>query len=213
MIQHRARLRVSSLIMCVILSTMVGTVTARQTDENEGIIVAVQGAERDSSWEVIDGPEQTSDDPLRKLLPGPTPTRSSAESIIGGGDTRTKKTIAKMVGGLAIVVALFIVIAMVFGKRKHNVAGQSSSPIEILCRSMLNKSQQMQLIRLGNRLLLVASSEHRADTLAEIVDPAEIAEIEQMVRQGDMSFFGRARQQPSSRRQLSSARRQPVYEA
>ncbi|HMO14203.1 MAG TPA: flagellar biosynthetic protein FliO [Pirellulaceae bacterium] len=160
------------------------------------------------------------DDPLHKQLPAPSITGTKSESMLSAIDTKQKKAIAKMVGGLAIVVAVFMVIAMIFGKRKTGVGAdrelvdaKTNAPLEILYRSALSNNQQMQLVRLGNRLLLVASSENRADTLAEITDPAEVAEIETMVKQGDFSFLGRRQQAANRRRITPFSRRQPVYEA
>ena len=71
----------------------------------------------------------------------------------------------------------------------------------------------MQLVRVGNRVLLISSSGQHSDTLAEFTDPSEILEIERLVREGNPSFMNRVRngsiQLPSSQ----PTRRNPVFEA
>jgi len=207
-------LKIATLIALPILANTVllaGTILAQ-----ESVVVAAPDDRQVDSWEtagVVSELAPTLNDPLKKLLPSPTKSATqTGGSMLGSIDAKTKRSIAKMVGGLAIVVAVFVVFATIFGKKKAANGRAGGAAMEILSRSALNKSQQMQLVRFGNRLLLIASSEHRVDTLAEIVDPQEISEIEYMLREGDTSFFERTRQRLGTTA-ANPSRRQPVYEA
>ena len=46
--------------------------------------------------------------------------------------------------------------------------------VEVLGRAPLADHKQMQLLRLGNKLVLVAISQTGTDTLAEITEPTEV---------------------------------------
>ena len=56
--------------------------------------------------------------------------------------------------------------------------------MELLGRAPLAGRQTMQLIRVGNRLLLVALSASGAETLTEITDPVEVEHLAGLCRRG-----------------------------
>ena len=55
--------------------------------------------------------------------------------------------------------------------------------------------QQLQLVRLGTRLLLVAASPSGSQTLSEISDPHEVLQLESAFQQGRMDLLTAAMQQ------------------
>ena len=78
-------------------------------------------------------------------------------------------------GSLLIVVAAFFLLALLFRK----VAPQGSRPLpreafECLGRHFLSQKQQLQVLRLGNRIVLVSVMAEGITTLAEISDPDEV---------------------------------------
>jgi flagellar biogenesis protein FliO len=93
--------------------------------------------------------------------------------------------VGTVVGSLAIVLGLFVVL--VWCSRRFAPAGSAQLPkeaFEILGRSALNPRQQVQLLRLGNKLLLVALTTGGAETLTEVTDPAEVERLLLLCRRG-----------------------------
>jgi flagellar biosynthetic protein FliO len=91
--------------------------------------------------------------------------------------------IGTAVGGLAIVLGLFVVL--VWCTKRFAPAGAAVLPkeaIELLGRTPLSPRQQMQLVRVGNKLLVVAVSATEVETLTEIVDPAEVERLAALCR-------------------------------
>jgi flagellar biogenesis protein FliO len=85
---------------------------------------------------------------------------------------------------LAAVVALFLGLAWVM--RRGMPGAQTLLPSEVvesLGRAPLAARQQMQLIRCGNKLLLVCVSSAGAETLTEITDPQEVERLSGLCRQ------------------------------
>jgi flagellar biogenesis protein FliO len=81
-------------------------------------------------------------------------------------------------GSLAIVLGLFFIVAWVM--RKAAPRGSLLLPkevFEILGRAPLGARQQVQLLRCGNKLLLVSITPSGAETLTEVTDPLEVDRI------------------------------------
>ncbi|MGO9108763.1 MAG: flagellar biosynthetic protein FliO [Thermoguttaceae bacterium] len=81
-------------------------------------------------------------------------------------------------GALAIVLGLFFVI--VWAMRKTAPRGSLVLPkevFEILGRAPLGARQQVQLLRCGNKLLLVSITPNGTETLTEVTDPLEVDRI------------------------------------
>jgi flagellar biogenesis protein FliO len=88
-------------------------------------------------------------------------------------------------GSLGAVLALFLVIA--WCTRRFSPASARALPteaVELLGRSPLSARQQMQLVRVGNKLLLVALSATDVQTLTEISEPTEVEHLTGLCRRG-----------------------------
>jgi flagellar biogenesis protein FliO len=82
------------------------------------------------------------------------------------------------------VLALFLCVAWFM--RRGLPAGTALLPsevVEVLGRAPLAGRQQMQLIRCGNKLLLVCLSVGCAETLTEITEPAEVDRLAGLCRE------------------------------
>ena len=93
--------------------------------------------------------------------------------------------VGTVVGSLAIVLGLFVVLA--WCTRRFAPAGSAQLPkeaLELLGRSSLSPRQHVQLVRLGNKLLLVALTPAGAETLTEITDAAEVERLTSLCRRG-----------------------------
>ena len=78
--------------------------------------------------------------------------------------------------------------------------------VAVLGQTKFGQSQQLQLIRLGSKLLLVTTSQAGSHTLGEITDPEEVFQIETLCREGKFNSLSetlrqRAAESAASRRQ------------
>jgi flagellar biogenesis protein FliO len=88
-------------------------------------------------------------------------------------------------GSLALVLGLFLVIA--WCARRITPGGAAILPkeaVELLGRASLAARQQAHLVRIGNKLLLVAISPAGAETLTEITEPTEVEHLTALCRRG-----------------------------
>ena len=92
-----------------------------------------------------------------------------------------------MGGSLAIVLGLFLVVA--WAMRKAAPRGSMVLPREvfdILGRAALGARQQVQLLRCGNKLLLVSITPAGVETLTEVTDPLEVDRIAGVCQQSNL---------------------------
>ena len=105
----------------------------------------------------------------------PTLKKPAAPSVNGALGT--------VIGSLSVVVGLFLVIA--WCTRRFAPAGALQLPkeaVELLGRAPLAGRTQAQLLRVGNKLLLVALSPVGMETLTEISDAAEVEHLTALCR-------------------------------
>jgi flagellar biogenesis protein FliO len=100
------------------------------------------------------------------LKPGTSTTTSSG---FGAGRVMT---------ALAVVVILILLLRWA-AKRFFGVsgAGRSTRAVQVLSRSPISPRQQLVLLRVGRRLLVVADGGGQMNTLSEITDPDEVAAL------------------------------------
>ena len=118
-------------------------------------------------------------------VPVPPPKRSprNAESRADKPTTAGNMGMV-VVSSLAIVLGLFFLVVWLSRRAfPRATAPLSSEVLEIIGRSPLAARHQLQLIRLGHRLLLVSVTPDRAETLAELTDPDEVNHLVGLCRQ------------------------------
>ncbi len=107
-----------------------------------------------------------------KQLNLPKKGETSENSLLSGPGQSLTQTL----GSLALIVGGFLVIVFVLKGKKKTVESKPDL-IEVLYRTSLTPKQQIQMVRWGERLLLIAISASNVETLAEISDPAEVHRI------------------------------------
>jgi flagellar biogenesis protein FliO len=120
--------------------------------------------------------------PTLRLAPRSEHARSGVPKPAATSPGQALGTVAASLG---IVLGLFLVV--VWGTRKLAPGGAAPLPkeaVELLGRVPLAPRQHMQLIRVGNKLLLVSLSAGSAETLTEITDPAEVEQLTALCRRG-----------------------------
>jgi flagellar biogenesis protein FliO len=92
--------------------------------------------------------------------------------------------VAKVGGSLAVVLAIFFLIVWLLRRAAPQGFGAlPAEAFEVLGRAALANRQQAQLLRCGNKLLLVCVTPTGAQTLTEITDPAEVDQLVGLCRQ------------------------------
>jgi flagellar biogenesis protein FliO len=119
-----------------------------------------------------------------------TPIRggSAAAQSTGGADspstTGAGSSLIAVMASLAVVIGLLFVVLWVM--RRAIPGGARKLPtdvLEVLGYSPLGNRQQMQLLRLGNKLLLVSVTATGAETLTEVTDADEVEHLSNLSRQ------------------------------
>jgi flagellar biogenesis protein FliO len=93
--------------------------------------------------------------------------------------------VGTVAGSLGVVLGLFVLIAWV--ARRWSPTGTALLPkeaVEWLGRPPLVARQQMHLVRVGNKLLLVAISAGGIEKLTEVTEPAEVEHLLALCRRG-----------------------------
>jgi flagellar protein FliO/FliZ len=131
-----------------------------------------------------------------ELSPRSTPSSSSAEPLLlkrrasdGHADSGKRadglQSLMTIGGSLAVVLGIFFAVVWMFRRASPKAFGTLPAEVfEVLGRAALANHQQVHLLRLGNKLLLVSvAAVGGASTLAEITDPAEIERLADLCRQ------------------------------
>ncbi|MFN0022139.1 MAG: FliO/MopB family protein [Pirellulaceae bacterium] len=133
--------------------------------------------------------ESTAGTLASKEPPKTTPLRltprnkSAAKELTHPSATSPTSAITTVLGSLGIVLGLFV--ALVWFSRRFAPAGTAALPkeaVELLGRTSLGGNQQMQLVRVGTKLLLVALSPQGARTLTEITSATEVERLSELCR-------------------------------
>ena len=109
----------------------------------------------------------------------PTPLGLGSHSVKNAfSKTSPLGAVITVGSSLAIVLGLFLIVA--WAMRKTAPRGSMALPkevFEVLGRAPLGVRQQVQLLRCGNKLLLVSITPNGAETLTEVTDPLEVDRI------------------------------------
>ena len=92
-----------------------------------------------------------------------------AKSIFGGAD------IGRMLGSLSLVLGGYF--AFVWTMRKFGLSGNKHLPtevVEVVGNAPFGPKQNLQLVRLGSKLLLLMNGPEGTHPIGEITDPAEV---------------------------------------
>jgi flagellar biogenesis protein FliO len=98
------------------------------------------------------------------------------------------KSLYTMGTGLAIVVGAFLLFTWVLRRGGRGRLGRGMLPadaVSVLGRVSLTSKQVAQLLRVGNKLVLVALTPGGAETLTEVTDPVEVDRLMGLCQQND----------------------------
>jgi flagellar biogenesis protein FliO len=112
-----------------------------------------------------------------KLLPKPSSTtrgekQTRKSSGFVGGASGSMISVA---GSVAVVVGLFLIVAWMARRGAGSIPPTlPRDALEVLGRKRFAGKQEMQLVRLGSKLVLIHVVPGHAEALCEITDPAEV---------------------------------------
>jgi len=121
------------------------------------------------------------DKPPLRLAPR---TNAAQEPVARPAPTATT-AVTTVAASLATVLAIFL--AIVWCTRRLNGGAAAPLPkeaLEVLGRAPLTGRQQLQLVRVGSKLVLLAVSPGGAEPLTEISDPTEVEHLLALCQRG-----------------------------
>ncbi|MDG2014527.1 MAG: flagellar biosynthetic protein FliO [Pirellulaceae bacterium] len=128
----------------------------------------------------------------------------SAEVMSTGGlqlfrDADTRQSAIKTGATLTLVLSLFFLAVFLWrlrpSSRKLEGRKRDNQVLTVLGQIPFVHGQQLQIVRLGTRLLLIAASPSGSQTLSEISDPQEVLQLESAIQQGRMDLLTASMQQ------------------
>ena len=108
--------------------------------------------------------------------PRPLKPPSASESKAGSkGSTGTVQMFISVISSLAIVIGLILASAWFYRKAAPSISGAlPKQVVQVLGRTPLAPRQQLVLLRLGSKLVLVSNLHGEVRTISEITDPLEV---------------------------------------
>ena len=220
-------------------SAFVGSETAAQTDsrfgEYQGNVTVYSPIKEDPANEIptVDPFERNSDSVEKSPLEGSidylqrviTPQSETASAGTSGflNDPKAKRKAIQTGATLVLVLSVFMTLATFWKMRPSSKSRRTTTrrrrarPNQLIPESIVTvlghvpfvHNQQLQLLRLGSRLLLVSVTQNGSQTLGEISDPNEVFEIENAFETGQFenlaAYFQNIEQPAGSHRQLDEA--------
>jgi flagellar biogenesis protein FliO len=96
---------------------------------------------------------------------------------------------------IALVIVIGVILLLRSGVRQMTataIAGRSGKLVTVLSRSMVSPRQQVLVMQVGKRLIVVGDSAGRMNTLCEISDPDEVAMLIGQSMQAKLAVAERA---------------------
>jgi flagellar biosynthetic protein FliO len=119
----------------------------------------------------------------RKKAPGATTNPTTQRTGAAAAAARSPGNaggldVQRLVTALGIVLGLILLARWVL-RRFFGVAGatRATRAVQVLARSPLSPKQQLMLLRVGRRVIVVGDAGGQLNTLSEITDPDEVASL------------------------------------
>lgn len=123
--------------------------------------------------------------PAKELKPRRLEARSSTDKKSAAKASLTKSTdsLITVGGSLCVVLTLFFGLAWITRRGQPKTLGKlPGEVIEVLGKAPLIKGQDLQLVRVGAKLLLLCVTPNGCETLTEITNPDEVDRLAAICR-------------------------------
>ncbi len=95
----------------------------------------------------------------------------------------------RTLGALAVVAALIFAVRWFLRRWSAGGSTAHAGPMEVLARASVAPKQQLLLVRLGKRLVLIGTGGGAMSTLAEVTESAEVEELMRAVESAKAGFL------------------------
>ncbi|TWT39426.1 flagellar biosynthetic protein FliO [Blastopirellula retiformator] len=187
-----------AITLCLVLATAAADGSSGQMVNGHAAVTAVTPMRMPHDAQPLRTAAAPQDSSPQNLTPQAAPSeaaggpltlpkrREKPSSPVGSilPSAESKQRTATIVASLMLVVGLFLIFAWA-GKKKLPTANSRlpQEVVQVLGRAQLQGRQQLQLVRVGSRLLLLSVTPHGAETLTEITDPLEVESLLVHLRQ------------------------------
>jgi len=138
---------------------------------------------------------QTSLATLPIQQPSPDRTANSSDPTASSPRSATQ-AMTTILSALSIVLgAFFLVVWLTRSASKRRWSPLPSEAVQLLGRTPLAGRQWMQLIRVGNKLVMVSVNGNQVDTITEITDPEEVEHLVSLCHKNQPNQFRQTFQQ------------------
>jgi flagellar biosynthetic protein FliO len=127
--------------------------------------------------------EASADDQAGRVVP--RKTGGDESRAVGGGQPKGGGDVVgwlRPLGALAVVAGLIFAVRWLLRRWAGSGPAGQAGPMEVLARASVAPRQQLLLVRLGKRLVLIGAGGGTMTTLAEVSDQAEVDELMQSVK-------------------------------
>lgn len=117
----------------------------------------------------------------------------------GEGTSRLQSAVApyreagRVVGALAVVLGLLVILRLAIRRLGGTLgaAGRPSGVVEVMARYPVARGQQLVVLKLGRRVVLLHQSKSEMTTLSEVSEPDEVASLLARIEAGERAADGR----------------------
>jgi flagellar biosynthetic protein FliO len=120
----------------------------------------------------------------------PNPIRRTPTTATSANQTQSPAGIDTMrvIGSLAAVIGLILLLRWAVRRIGVGRLGMNSRVMQVIARYPISHKQQIVIVQVGRKLLVVGDSGQHLTALSEISDPDEVAAVlGQMGRSGDLA--------------------------
>lgn len=111
-------------------------------------------------------------------LPLAPPRRTAGHGRTAPVPPSPGRAVTTVLASLGVVLGLFLLLTWFLRRARPQAYGSlPGEVVETLGRAPLNGRQEMHLVRVGNKLLLLSVTATNAETLTEITEPEEIRRL------------------------------------
>jgi len=106
--------------------------------------------------------------------------RDRGSQSMSGADSRTTgglPSFGTILMALAVVLLLVFAVARIYGTGASDPVNRASSPVDVLFRQNMDGKNSICIVRVGSRLLVLASTPNGLTTLSEITDEVEVESL------------------------------------